>query len=176
MRHLPATVLLALCVSSAAMAGETPWAPSRTGKIECFGSNLAAKTCESMTVYRWLDDTNVRAETRGSSDVLLSGIVVLSSRLASIKGDTNCTVPLKNDVAANSFELDGRPVSEADTLKFRERLTDDGRERFGRTYCLRIGKYGREYTAQLTIDGREMPSDANWMAWIDTSDGFTLSR
>ncbi len=104
----------------------------------------------------------------------MSGIVVLSSRLASIKGNTNCTVRLESDVAANSFELNGRAVSDADAKKLRDRLTDSERESFGRTYCLRIGKYGREYTAQLTIDGREMPSDANWLAWIDKSDGFTL--
>ena len=175
MNRLLAAALLSLSITAPAMAGETPWEPSKGGKIECFGSNLAAKTCASMTVYRWLDGTNVEAETRGSSDVLRSGVVVLSSRHATIKGDSNCTVALRADTEANSFEFDGRPVSEDEALKFRARMTDNMRENFGRIYCLRIGKYGREYTAQLTIDGREMPTDANWMAWIDKADGFTLS-
>ena len=40
---------------------------------------------------------------------------------------------------------------------------------------MRIGKYDREYTVQTTINGREMPSSANWLAWIDKDSGFTLS-
>ena len=128
-----------------------------------------------MTVYRWLDDGTVEADTRSPNEALAPGVVVLSRWRASIKGNTNCSVMLKSDVEANTFEQDGQLVSDADTIKYRRKMTDRLSEMFGRTYCRRIGKYGREYTAQITIDGREMPSDANWLAWIDKTDGFTLS-
>ena len=136
---------------------------------------MAAKTCESMTVYRWVDNNTVKADVRYYSSSVAPGVVVISSANASIKGNTKCVVTQKSDVEANTFERNGQPVSEAETLKYRTKMAESAREEFGRTYCLRIGKYGREYTAQLTIDGREMPSDSNWLAWIDKGDGFTLT-
>lgn len=176
MARLAVAALFSLAAACTASAGENPWEPSRAGKIECFGSNLAAKTCESMTVYRWLDTQTVAGEVQSYSKDVASGVVVHSSWQASIKGNTKCSVRLKSDIEANTFQRDGKPVSDAETLKFRAKLADGQTDTFGKTYCLRIGKYGREYTAQLTIDGREMPSESNWLAWVDTADGFTLSR
>lgn len=175
MTRLLGAILLCLVATAPVHASESPWDPARAGKIECFGSNLTSKTCDTMTVYRWLDDGTVEADTRSPNEALAPGVVVLSRWRASIKGNTNCSVMLKSDVEANTFEQDGQLVSDADTIKYRRKMTDRLSEMFGRTYCRRIGKYGREYTAQITIDGREMPSDANWLAWIDKTDGFTLS-
>ena len=175
MTRLLGALLLGLAAALPAHATESPWDPARLGKIECFGSNLAAKTCETMTVYHWLDDGTIKADARSLYDPAAPGVVVLSRWNARIKGNSNCTVMLKSDVEGNTFEHDGEPVSDADAAKYRTKMMYESSERFGQTYCRRIGKYGREYTAQITIDGREMPSDANWLAWIDKTDGFTLS-
>ena len=66
-------------------------------------------------------------------------------------------------------------VSAELTAQYRKTYVAALLEGFGRTYCMRIGKYGREYTVQTTIDGREIPAASNWLAWIDKDSGFTLS-
>ena len=170
-----AAALMMLIGTGAAFAAESPWEPSKAGKIECFASNLEKKTCQTMTVYRWLDDTNVAAEGRGMSNLLPPGVVMVSQWKSRIEGNSSCFLLLESDVMKAKFEVDGMPVSAELTYQYRKQIVTAMPEAFGRTYCMRIGKYGREYTVQTTIDGREIPAASNWLAWIDKDSGFTLS-
>ena len=170
-----AAALMMLIGTGAAFAAESPWEPSKTGKIECFASNLEKKTCQSMTVYRWLDGTNVIAEGRGMSNLMPPGVVIVSQWKGQMKGNSSCYVLLENDVMNATFEVNGMLVSAELTAQYRKQILAAAPEAFGRTYCMRIGKYGREYTVQTTIDGREIPAASNWLAWIDKDSGFTLS-
>ena len=175
MPRLAAAALILLATASVAYADKDPWAPSKEGKIQCFGSNMERKTCQSMSTYRWIDETHVVGEGRGYVTAFLSDVVVVAKWEAEIKGDRNCFVSQESDWLKAEFEMNGKPVPADKAEDLRKKALAAMKESFGRTYCTRLGKYGREYTAQMTVDELEIPSASNWVAWIEAKDGFTLA-
>ena len=175
MPRLAAAVLVLLATAGSALADKDPWAPSKDGKIECFSSNMERKTCQAMNTYRWIDDTRVVGEGRGYIPDFRTDIVVIASWEAEIKGDRNCFVSRESDWMKVRFEKDGKPLPAEEAEDMRKKALAAMKENFGRKFCIRLGKYGREYTAQMSVDDTEIPSASNWVAWIDPSEGFTLS-
>lgn len=169
-----AAVVLALIGTGTARATEAPWDLARAGMVECFAGNQDEKTCQGLTTYIWQENGQIVGNARFYNDELVPGAVIVVSTPVTIEGNTNCST-ITPDYAANAmFEVAGMPVSKEKTTNYRRMLTNGMKDMFGKKVCARIGKYGRDYTVQITVDGREMPSLSNWLAFVDKDAGFTL--
>ena len=169
-----AAAVLGLLGTVAAQAEETAWDPAKAGMVECFAGNHDQKTCQGLTSYVWKDDGSVLAEARFYNEELVPRAVIITSSTTVIKGNMNCTSLTPAYAETASFEIGGKPVSDEDTTQYRRMLANGMKDLMGKTVCARIGRYGRDYTVQITVDGREMPSQSNWLAFVDKDAGFTL--
>ena len=174
MFRIAAAAALSLAASDCARAEDSAWEPAKVGMIECFAADLDNKTCQGMTAYQWKDGDNVIGSARFYNEAAVPGAVITTRWPATIKGNRNCSMITQDYAMTATFEEAGKPVSEEKTMKYRKILAASLREITGKTVCARIGKYGRDYTVQITVDGREMPSSSNWLAFVDKNAGFTL--
>ena len=169
-----AAAVLGIIGTGSALGEETAWAPAKAGMVECFAGNFDQKTCKGLTSYAWKDDGTVLAEARFYKDELVPGVVIITSSTAVIEGNLNCTTLTPAYAQTARFEVDGKSVSDEKTARYRDMLAKGMKDMMNKKVCARIGLYGRDYTVQITVDGREMPSLSNWLAFVEKDGGFTL--
>ena len=169
-----AAAALGIIATGQANAEDNAWQPAKAGMIECFAPDLDKKTCLGMTTYEWKDESNVIGSASFYNEAAVPGVVITTKWPATIKGNLNCSLITKAYAETATFKAAGAPVSDENTMKYRRMLSGSLNEIMDKTVCARIGKYGRDYTVQITVDGREMPSSANWLAFVDKDAGFTL--
>lgn len=174
MFRILAAAALGLMGTGTAQAYESPWNLAKAGMVECFAGNFDQKTCQGLTNYIWQPDGKIVGNARFYNEELVPGAVIILTYPVTIDGDTNCAT-INPDYADNAtFEIAGKPVSDEETTKYRRMLTNGMKEMLGKKICARIGQYGRDYTVQITVDGREMPSMSNWLTFVEKDAGFTL--
>lgn len=169
-----AAAVLGLIGTGTALATETAWDPAKAGMLECFAGNHDEKTCQGLTTYTWQADGQIIGHARFYNEELVPGAVIVVSNPVTIEGNTNCSTVTPAYAQNATFETAGKPVSAEETTKYRRMLTNGMKELIGKKMCARIGKYGRDYTVQITIDGFEMPSMSNWLAFVEKDAGFKL--
>ena len=174
-RCFSAILMLSLPGISIAHAEDDPWAPARTGKIECVNPDFASKTCDSMAVYHWNHDGTIISEDT-SILIGIPGIVQSSRTEVTLQGSRMCVVPDARRIEATTFQRDGREVSPQEADGYRRSLLAAYEPAFGRKLCVDISPYGNQYIVQITVDGNELPSATARLAWIDAKDGFHLSN
>jgi hypothetical protein len=172
--RLSLAALLALAATPALAASLSgPLAPAAKGESQCFGPDLAARTCQSMSTYR--------LEKGGISDVatiLISKspvIVMTTVAPVRIEGERVCGPIRAEDIAAASFTVDGRPADAEQTSALDGKLTDAMKDLFGHDICVAFTRNGDGFLATSTMDGVPRRDEGQKAIWVSPTDGYRVA-
>lgn len=166
--------IIGLATSSIALANEDPFAPAKSGKIECLAPDSDRKTCVVMTRYEWDGNGNVF----GEDEMLMSGDPPTSVRgrdLVTINGTEVCGVVNKASPDNVTYLRDGVPLPDNEQAKLLEADSQKYSAYVGKTFCKDFSPYESVFIVQISIDGQGYPSSTTRMKWVDPSDGYSLT-
>lgn len=172
MRAALLAVVLAACASPQAGAQQAdPLAPARGGAIECVGPNVAARTCEIISTYRFLPNGEIMNDyimlIQNDPVVLAYGYEAVFVRDGMV-----CSPVGPADLEAMRFTIDGAPASAEVAAEIRaafaQALSGIGE------VCVRYTRAGDRMRVTVFADGVDRPDLAAEVMWIRREDGFTV--
>jgi len=166
---------LAIASSARAAALPPPIAQASNGQIQCYGPNVARKTCDSMAAYRF-----------GANGVIENAVLVLIAKnpvitmktvsLVQVRGRQVCGAMSPRDIASATLTLNGQVLDAKQSATLRARIYNSMKGVFGRQICTAYIADGAALIAKATVDGAPQPAQSDQrVIWISERDGFSVS-
>lgn len=172
MRAVLLAAALAACASPQAGAQQgDPLAPARGGAIECIGANVAARTCEIVSTYRFLPNGEIMNDyimlIQNDPVVLAYGYEAVFLRDGMV-----CSPVGPADLEAMRFTIDGAPAPAEVTAELRAVFAQAlaGVQEI----CVRYTPAGDRMRVTVFADGVEQPDLAVDTLWVRPEDGYTV--
>jgi len=172
-RLLIAFALAAAALSASPVAAQQsdPLARARDGAVECYGPNVAARTCEGMVTYRVLDNGQI-----ASSGIIFiqddPTLIVYSTTSVYLRDGMVCERVQRSSIDDARITMDGAPAPEEVARAIRDAVW--GVFVNVTEMCSRYASEGEAVDVTIYFDGVEQPEFADRLIWIRPEDGYTL--
>ena len=173
MRSLALSAALALWSPAGVCAPPSPIARAARGDVQCYDPDTVRKTCQSIAIYKVLDDGKV--ENTAIVLVALTPVVIMqTSTLVGVKGEQICG-PLKSeDIDKATFTISGVPANPGQTETLRKQMMDSMADLLNATICTAYVPQGEILIARETVDGVSQPKLDQPVIWVTQAEGYKV--
>lgn len=169
-------LFMALLALAGAPQDAGPLEPGRAGKLQCYGPNVAARTCTAIGGYRFQPDGVILNDARnmiGASPA----IVLYATGTVYLKDGAECARSENRAEEITRIDVDGTPLEGEQFQTVRQQIAANisavlGDGEFCSTYHPNPDGSLR---ATVAINGVERPEFESTVLWIDADAGWTLA-
>ncbi|GAA0638676.1 hypothetical protein [Brevundimonas lenta] len=167
-------LIAALALLLAQDAG--PLEPGRSGQVQCYGPDVAARTCTAIGAYRFAEDGTIWNDAQNLINAA-PRIVLHATAKVYVRNDAECARQENRGDDITAIEVDGVPLEGQALETARKQIADNmqtvlGDGEFCTTYHPNPDGSLR---AAVTIDGVDRPEFESTVLWIDPAQGWTLA-
>jgi hypothetical protein len=169
-------IILALAVAFVVLpqvASAGPLDKARDGNLQCYGPNVARKTCNSLAGY-----TFENGKILNQAEVLVSPtppLVMKTVTPIEIRGDAVCGPLRKQDIESAKIVVQGQILNEADAAPIKAQLESAFGARLGKEVCTTYRKQGDTLRTEVTLAGVSHPEFKETVIWVAPSEGYRVS-
>lgn len=169
-------LLMALLALAAAPQDAGPLEPGRAGKLQCYGPNVAAKTCTAIGAYRFDADGTIWNDARNQIGAS-PAIVLHATGRVYVKDGAECARADNRAEEITGIEVDGTRLEGAQFESARQQIAANislvlGDGEFCSTYA---PNPDGTLKASVTVDGVARPEFESTVLWIEPNAGWTLA-
>ena len=169
-------LLMALLAIAGASQDVGPLEPGRAGKLQCYGPNVAAKTCTAIGAYRFDADGTIWNDARNMINASPQ-IVLHATGKVYVKNGAECAHPENRAEEITRIDLNGAPLEGAQFTTVRQQIADNinlvlGEGEFCSTYTPNIDG---TLKAAGTITRLARPEFESVALWVEPNAGWTLA-
>lgn len=169
-------LLMALLALAGAPQDAGPLEPGRTGRLQCYGPNLAAKSCTAIGAYRFDTDGTIWNDARNMISASPQ-IVLHATGKVYVKDGAECAHPLNRAEEITRIDVNGAPLEGAQFTTVRQQIADNisavlGEGEFCSTYA---PNPDGTLKAAVTVGGVARPEFESLVLWIEPNAGWTLA-
>ena len=177
---LPLALAFTISDLKAQAAFPAPLTRASSGQLQCLKPNLARKTCQSISGYRY----GANGAIENFYSILLSGdpfVTMESVSYVEIKGEKVCGITDTREIDAASFMIEGSASNPAQSALLRERLKLSLKGILDREMCASFAqdRNSKDKTTivDATLDGAPYPGGNNQpVMWVSPADGFRVGQ
>lgn len=177
---LPLALAFTIGELKAQAAFPAPLARASSGQLQCLKPNLARKTCQSISGYRY--GANGAIESFYSVLISADPLVTMESvSPVEIKAEKICSKTETREIDAASFTIEGRASNPAQSELLRQRLKLALKVLLDREMCGGFAQDGdskdKTIIVDTTLDGTPFPAANHQpVMWISPADGFRVGQ
>ena len=148
--------------------------PARSGQLQCFEPNVAAKTCQSLGSYVFHADGRID----NVAEILLMPspvIVMRASGPVTVENNAICGPLRAEDIEAATFTVNGAAASAEETAQLKAAMNQQLAPMIGVQNCLSLAAEGDGLRANSVIGGRARPELSQRMIWVGANDGWRVA-
>lgn len=169
-------LLMALLALAGAPQDAGPLEPGRAGKLQCYGPNVAARTCTAIGSYRFDADGTIWNIARNQINAAPAVILYATGKVY-VKEGAECAHPENRAEEITGIDVDGTPLQGDQFDAFRQQIAANiaavlGDGEFCSTYHPNPDGSMR---ATVTIDGVARPEFESTVLWIAPDAGWTIA-
>lgn len=169
-------LLMALLALAAAPQDLGPLEPGRAGKLQCYGPNVAARTCTAIGGYRFQPDGTILNDARNQIGAA-PAIVLYATGRVYVKDGAECARSENRVEEITRIDVDGAQLPDEQFQLARQQIAANiqavlGDGEFCSTYHPNPDGTLR---ATVAINGVERPEFESTVLWIDADAGWTLA-
>lgn len=169
-------LLMALLALAAAPQDAGPLEPGRAGKLQCYGPNVAARTCTAIGAYRFDADGTIWNDARNQINAAPAVILHATGKVY-VKDGAECARPENRAEEITAIEVDGTRLEGAPFEGARQQIAANitqvlGTGEFCSTY---VPNADGTLKASVTVDGVARPEFESTVLWIEPDAGWTLA-
>lgn len=169
-------LLIALLALAAAPQDAGPLEPGRAGKLQCYGPNIAAKTCTAIGGYRFEADGTIFNDARNQINAT-PAIVLHATGRVYVKDGAECARTDNRAEEITRIDVDGTPLQGEQFNAARTQIAANigavlGDGEFCSTYT---PNPDGTLTASVSINGVARPEFESTVLWIEPDAGWTLA-
>lgn len=169
-------LLMALLALAGAPQDAGPLEPGRSGKLQCYGPNVAAKTCTAIGSYRFDADGTIWNIARNQINAS-PAVVLHATGKVYVKDGAECARPENRAEEITGIDVDGTPLQGDQFNAFRQQIAANisavlGDGEFCSTYHPNPDGSMR---AAVTVDGVARPEFESTVLWIEPDAGWTVA-
>ncbi|MFC7380368.1 hypothetical protein [Brevundimonas sp. GCM10030266] len=169
-------LLMALLALAAAPQDAGPLEPGRSGRMQCYGPDVAAKTCTAIGAYRFDADGTIWNDARN----MISGspaIVLVATGKVYVRDGAECANPDNRAEEITGVEVNGRPLEGAqfETVRAQIAANMDAVLGEGELCSTYVPNPDGTLKAAVTIGGVARPEFESVVLWIEPDAGWTLA-
>lgn len=169
-------LLMALLALAGAPQDAGPLEPGRAGKLQCYGPNVAARTCTAIGGYRFEADGTIFNDARNQINAS-PAIVLHATGRVYVKDGAECARAENRAEEITGIEIDGVRLDGARFEAARQQIAANisavlGDGEFCSTYH---PNQDGSLRAEVAIDGVPRPEFESTVLWIEPNAGWTLA-
>lgn len=169
-------LLMALLALAGAPQDAGPLEPGRSGKLQCYGPNVAARTCTAIGAYRFDPDGTIWNDARNQINAS-PAVVLYATGKVYVKDGAECARPLNRAEEITGIEVDGTRLEGAQFEGARQQIAANisavlGDGEFCSTYAPNADG---TLKAAVTVNGVARPEFESIVLWIEPNAGWTLA-
>ncbi|RZJ29172.1 MAG: hypothetical protein EON85_07515 [Brevundimonas sp.] len=169
-------LLMALLALAAAPQDAGPLEPGRAGKLQCYGPNVAAKTCTAIGGYRFQADGVILNDARNQIGAA-PDIVLYATGRVYVKDGAECARSENRAEEITRIDVDGTPLQGEQFEMVRQQIAANisavlGDGEFCSTYA---PNPDGTLKASVSVNGVARPEFESTVLWIDADAGWTLA-
>lgn len=165
---------LALWAAPAMAQNADPLAPARTGQLQCFEPNVAAKTCQSIGAYLF----QANGVIENPAQILIApapAIIINVNSPVTVRNNAICGALAATDIERASFTIDGVSANEAESAEIRSNLTRELAPIIGQESCITLAPDGDGFRADTSMGGVPQPQLTQRVIWVGANDGYRVA-
>ena len=169
-------LLMALLALAGAPQDVGPLEPGRAGKLQCYGPDVAAKTCTAIGGYRFEADGTIFNDARNQINAS-PAIVLHATGRVYVKDGAECARSENRAEEITRIDVDGVPLEGEQFNTVRTQIAANisavlGDGEFCSTYAPNADG---TLKASVSINGTARPEFESTVLWIDADAGWTLA-
>ncbi|RYG17943.1 MAG: hypothetical protein EON96_05805 [Caulobacteraceae bacterium] len=169
-------LLMALLALAAAPQDAGPLEPGRAGKLQCYGPDVAAKTCTAIGGYRFDPDGSIWNIARNQISAAPAVVLHATGRVY-VKDGAECARSENREEEITGIDVGGTPLEGEQLNAVRQQIAANigavlGNGEFCSTYTPNPDGTMR---ASVTVDGVARPEFESTVLWIEPTAGWTLA-
>lgn len=165
-------VALASLLQAGAPAAD-PLEPAWRGQVQCYGPNVARRTCASIGSYA----KDAKGVIQNKAVVLLSAspvVVMTSVSPVRVKGAAVCGEIELSDLKAATFVVDGAAAGPELAETVRRTIEPEYAGIAGREVCTIYTPDGDALKAEVSVAGKRHPEFDLPVRWVDANAGYEV--
>lgn len=169
-----AALALGLMVAPVSAQDGDVLAPARTGQLQCFEPNVAAKTCQSLGGYTF----HANGGIDNTAEILLAPSPVIIMRATgpvTVENNAICGPLRAEDIDNATFTINGAPAGEPEAANLRAAMRQQLAPLIGVQTCVSLTQEGDIFRTNSTIAGTLRPELAQRMIWVGANDGWRVA-
>ena len=169
-------LLMALLALAGAPQDAGPLEPGRSGKLQCYGPDVAAKTCTAIGAYRFEADGTIWNEAR--SQISAAPVIILhGASKVYMKDGAECARSENRAEEITGIEVDGTRLEGAQFEGVRQQIAANisavlGDGEFCSTF---VPNADGTLKAAVTVNGVVRPEFESTVLWIEPDAGWTVA-
>ncbi|HWW10975.1 MAG TPA: hypothetical protein VN018_00560 [Brevundimonas sp.] len=169
-------LLMALLALAGAPQDAGPLEPGRSGKLQCYGPNVAARTCTAIGGYRFDADGTIWNIARNQINAS-PAVVLHATGKVYVKDGAECARSENRVEEITGIDVDGTPLQGDQLNATRQQIAANisavlGDGEFCSTYHPNPDGSMR---ATVTVDGVARPEFESTVLWIEPDAGWTVA-
>lgn len=169
-------LLMALLALAGAPQDAGPLEPGRSGKLQCYGPDIAARTCTAIGAYRFDADGTIWNDARNQINASPQ-IVLHATGKVYVRDGAECARPENRAEEITRIDLNGVALEGEQFTTVRRQIADNinlvlGEGEFCSTYA---PNPDGTLKASVTVDGVARPEFESTVLWIEADAGWTLA-
>jgi hypothetical protein len=169
-------LLMALLALAGAPQDAGPLEPGRSGKLQCYGPNVAARTCTAIGAYRFDPDGTIWNDARNQINATPAVILHATGKVY-VKDGAECARSENRAEEITGIDVDGTPLQGDQLNAARQQIAANisavlGDGEFCSTYHPNPDGSMR---ATVTVDGVARPEFESTVLWIEPDAGWTVA-
>ncbi len=151
-----------------------PLAFAKLGMSQCYGPNVANKTCASLVSFR----DNGDGTLSNISTVLISHdpVAVLKTITpVSVTDGAMCGQITADDIAAGTLTVEGNLLASDAAAPYLAKISAGMTPLYGHQICTSYSDNGKDLTAHIAFDGVARPEQDGEVLWVSDKDGYTVA-
>jgi hypothetical protein len=167
-------VLTLLAAGQADVPTDDPLAQARSGQMQCYGPDLAHRTCKSLAGYVFAPDGAVT----NRAEVLIAPqgpMVMQTSTSVFVRDGAVCGPVRVEDIDRARILFAGRPIEGTQAQRVKAQLKASLGQMAGAEVCTRFVPNADGYATRVTVNGSPAPeASSSAMIWVRPADGWTV--
>ncbi|RZJ45589.1 MAG: hypothetical protein EON87_07115 [Brevundimonas sp.] len=169
-------LLMALLALAGAPQDAGPLEPGRSGKLQCYGPDIATRTCTAIGAYRFDADGTIWNDARNQINASPQ-IVLHATGKVYVRDGAECARPENRAEEITRIDLNGVALEGEQFTTVRRQIADNinlvlGEGEFCSTYA---PNPDGTLKASVTVDGVARPEFESTVLWIEADAGWTLA-
>ncbi len=171
---MAAMLILAAAVAGAAVAAPDPVAPAWRGEMQCYGPDIARRTCNALGSYA----RNADGGIDNTAIVLVSPsppVTMTTVTRVVIKAGQVCGQVREQDIDAARFAMGGQLLDAVHSEALRREMKAGMQTIAGHEICTAYVPDGDLLAATVTVDGVARPELDDKVVWIAPAAGYKVA-